>query len=94
MPTYAIVIIHKVKDEAKFSDYRKVAAEALAKHGGSILAPPSSPIKLDGDDAVPSSIVMLSFLSKAAAENWRKDPELQAVHALRNAGIDATIYAF
>ena len=42
----------------------------------------------------PKAIVLLSFPSKAAAQAWRNDPELQDIHAMRNAGVDMTVYAF
>jgi len=93
MPVYGVGIVHSLKDEATFGEYRKVAAEALAKHGGKVVVPPSPPATLDGDDS-PKAIVLLSFPSKAAAQAWRDDPELQDVHAMRNAGVNMTIYAF
>ena len=93
MAVYGIGIVNSLKDEATFSEYRKVAADALAKHGGKIVVPPSAPITLDGDDN-PKALVLLSFPSKAAAQAWRDDPELQDIHAMRNAGVDMTIYAF
>ena len=83
-----------MKDDAVFAEYRKSAAGAIAKHGGSLVVPPSPPIKLDGPDNTPAFITLLSFPSKEAAETWRNDPELNELHALRNAGIEATIYAF
>ena len=93
MTVYGIGIVHSVKDETKFGEYRKIAAEALAKHGGEIVLPPSPPVTLDGTDK-PKAIVLLSFPSKAAAQAWRNDPELQDIHAMRNAGVDMTVYAF
>ena len=93
MPVYGIGIVNSLKDEAAFGEYRKVAAEALGKHGGKIVVPPSPPTTLDGDDN-PKAIVLLSFPSKAAAQAWRDDPDLQDIHAMRNAGVDMTIYAF
>ena len=93
MAVYGIGIVNSIKDEATFGEYRKVAADALAKHGGKIVVPDFSPIKLDGDNNL-KGVVLLSFPSKAAAQAWRDDPELQDVHAMRNAGVDMTIYAF
>ena len=94
MSAYVTILIHKMKDEAAFAQYRSSAAVAIAKHGGALVAPPSEPIKLDGSDETPALITLLSFPSKAAAEAWRNDPELIDVHAKRNEGIEATIYAF
>lgn len=94
MSAYAAIIIHSMRDEAAFAEYRKSAAAAIAKHGGALIAPPSKPIVLDGEGRTPAFITLLSFPSKEAAEAWRNDPELLDLHAQRNVGIDATIYAF
>ena len=94
MTTNVVIIIHKMKDAGAFAEYRKSAANAIAKHGGSLVTPPSTPIQLDGSGQTPAFITLLSFLSKEAAEAWRNDPDLTELHAQRNAGIDATIYAF
>jgi uncharacterized protein (DUF1330 family) len=94
MSVHVAILIHKMKDEAAFAEYRKSAASAIAKHGGSLVAPPSKPIKLDGTSETPAFITLLSFPSKDAAESWRNDPELIELHAQRHAGIEATIFAF
>ena len=60
MACIAVGIIRQMKDEAVFSEYRAVAAEALSKHGGTILIPPSPPTVLDGEDA-PAAVVILEF---------------------------------
>ena len=67
----AVGIIREMKDEAVFSEYRAVAADALAKHGGTILIPPSPPTVLDGEDA-PAAVVILEFPDKGSAEAWRR----------------------
>lgn len=94
MSAHVAIIIHKMKDEAAFAEYRKSAAEAIAKHGGALVPPPSKPLQLDGSGEVPAFINLLTFPSKDAAEAWRNDPALVALHAQRNTGIEATIYAF
>jgi uncharacterized protein (DUF1330 family) len=94
MPVHVAIMIHKMKNEAAFAEYRKSAASAIAKHGGSLIKPTSQPLKLDGTGETPAFITLLSFPSKEAAELWRNDPELIELHAQRNAGIEATIYAF
>jgi|TARA_B110000116_G_scaffold129777_1_gene112622 uncharacterized protein (DUF1330 family) len=93
MAIYGVGILHSVKDAETFGKYREIANEALAKHGGEIVVPPSPSITLDGADN-PQMIVLLSFPSKAAAQAWRDDPELQDIHAMRNSGVDMSIYAF
>ena len=94
MAAYVVVIIHKIKDETAFAEYRKFAEGAINKHGGSAVVRPAAPVTLDGSGDNPRFITMLTFPSTQAAENWRNDPELKDIHALRNKAIDATIYAF
>lgn len=94
MSAYVTIIIHRMKDEAAFAEYRKSAAGAIAKHGGALVAPPSKPVVLDGAGEIPAFITLLSFPTKEAAQAWRDDPELIDLHSQRNAGIEATIYAF
>jgi len=94
LSAHIAILIHKMKDEAAFAEYRKSAQAAIAKHGGALVAPPSKPIVLDGVGETPAFITLLSFPSKEAAQAWRDDPELIDLHAQRNAGIEATIYAF
>ncbi len=92
MACITVGILRGVKDEATFAEYRTVAADALAKHGGTIVIPPSPPTVLDGDDA-PAAVVVLEFPDKESAEAWRNDPELASVHAMRNSGVDMDILA-
>ena len=94
MSVYVTIMIHKMKDEAAFAEYRKSAAGAIAKHGGALVAPPSKPLVLDGTGEPPAFITLLSFPSKESAQAWRNDPELIELHAQRNTGIEATIYVF
>tara|TARA_Y100000590_G_C15163445_1_gene804501 strand:+ start:189 stop:479 length:291 start_codon:yes stop_codon:yes gene_type:complete len=93
MPIYGVGILHSVKDAETFGKYRDVAEEALAKHGGEIVVPPSTSVTLDGADNA-QKVVLLSFPSMSAAQAWRDDPELQAIHAMRNSGVDMSVYAF
>ena len=37
MSAYVTIMIHKMKDEAAFAEYRKSAAGAIAKHGGALV---------------------------------------------------------
>jgi uncharacterized protein (DUF1330 family) len=92
MACIAVGIIREMKDEAAFSEYRAVASEALAKHGGSIVIPPSPPTVLDGEDT-PAAVVILEFPDTASAEAWRNDPELASIHEMRNNGVHMDILA-
>lgn len=92
MACIAVGIIREMKDEAAFAEYRAVAGEALAKHGGSIVIPPSPPTVLDGEDT-PAAVVILEFPDTASAEAWRNDPELASIHEMRNNGVHMDILA-
>ncbi|NDI01640.1 MAG: DUF1330 domain-containing protein [Actinobacteria bacterium] len=92
MACIAVGIIRGMKDEAVFAEYRAVAGEALAKHGGSIVVPPSPPTVLDGEDT-PAAVVVLEFPDTASAEAWRNDPELASIHEMRNNGVHMDILA-
>lgn len=94
MSALAIVIVRSIKDQDMLTRYREVAGEALAKYGATVTSSTSPPSQLDGSEAVPQALILLSFPSRKAAEDWRNDPELAEVHAMRNAGMDASIYAF
>lgn len=63
--------------------YRAVAAEALARHGGSVMHASTDVIAIDGQPDLPDVAVLLSFPDKAAALGWINDPELTDVHDLR-----------
>lgn len=82
MPAYAFVTLD-VTDTDKLAAYREKAGDALAKHGGKVLQASASPTMLEGDRAAPEMAVVLEFHSREAAENWRADPDLAAVHQLR-----------
>lgn len=65
------------------AQYREVAADALAKHGGKVESAAAECTVLDGAPDVPDIAALLSFPDKAAATAWASDPELADVHALR-----------
>jgi uncharacterized protein (DUF1330 family) len=92
MTEYVIGIVKGLKDPDRMAEYRAVAANALAKHGGKIVKPPTRPERIEGDAEAPKAIVLLSFPTSAAARAWRDDPELAGVHAMRHAGADITFF--
>lgn len=66
--------------------HRKRAGEALARHGGRVVAFAASPTVLEGALPAPDSAVIIAFPDRAAALARIGDPELQEVHALRRGG--------
>ena len=92
MVQFVVGHLKSIKDADKMGEYRKVAADALAKHGGRIVVPPTKQERIEGDAEAPQAIVLLSFPSADAARAWRDDPELAAIHAMRHAGADISFF--
>ena len=65
------------------AEYRDVAGEALAKHGGKVESATGAFTVLDGAPDAPNVAALLSFPNKEAAMAWSADPDLADVHALR-----------
>lgn len=90
MPVQALAMI-AVTDKTTLGAYREKAAEALAKHGGSVVAADPEPLVLEAANDAPNIVALLSFPSADAAKAWREDPDLADIHALRNKGGKSTI---
>lgn len=87
-----LIATMKIKDTDILQSYRQKAGEALAKHGGSLIA--AGPLKtvLEGDANIADTAAILSFPDAEAAQSWISDPELAPTHALRNAaGISSIV---
>ena len=84
---YAFVNL-EISNPAPLAEYKKVSGDALAKHKGAVVASSKVLTRLDGEGALPSVAVLLSFSDREHALAWANDPELEGVHALRrNAGV-------
>ncbi len=75
----------------KLAAYREKAADALTKHGGTLVAAGREPLSLEGSLTAPDLAGVLSFPDRDAALAWINDPELQSVHALRRGAGDSSI---
>ncbi len=83
---YATVSL-KITNPASLGEYRKHAADALAKHGGAVVVAAPKPTVLEGAPNVPDALVLLSFPDRDGAMAWINDPDLADVHGYRrNAG--------
>ena len=82
MTTHAIVTL-KISTPEKLAAYRDKAADALAKHGGTVLQASRDLSVIEGAVELPDLIAILAFPDQAAALAWINDPLLQDVHALR-----------
>lgn len=80
-----------ITDKEILGRYREVAADALAKHGGSVVAADPAPTVLEAAGDRPDILALLSFPTVEAAKNWREDSNLAEVHGLRNGGGKSTI---
>lgn len=80
---YAIVQM-RIDNPDKLAAYREVAGEALARHGGAVLAVKATPDALEGNALAPDMAGVLSFPDRDSAFAWVNDPDLEQIHALRN----------
>lgn len=80
-----------VTDKEALGTYREKAPEALARHGGSVIAADPAPTVLETAGETPDIAALLSFPDAEAAQAWISDPELSEIHALRNKGGKSTI---
>ncbi len=72
-----------VSNPQALAEYRDVAGQALAKHGGKVESATGEFTVLDGAPDKPNVAALLSFPDKTSALAWTNDPELADVHALR-----------
>lgn len=85
MPTYATVQL-VLKDMEAFGKYREKAGEALAKHGGKVIAGGPKSEVLEDTGAGECVMVLLEFPDADSARGWISDPDLQHIHDMRKAG--------
>lgn len=79
---YAYVAL-KITNPDMLAAYREKADEALAAHGGIVVAAKKDLVALEGTPTLPDMAAILSFPDRAAAEAWINDPALAGIHALR-----------
>jgi len=81
----------RIDTPEKLAEYRLVAAAALARHGGAVIAASPGPSPIDPGGRLtdpPGMVAILTFPTPEAAQAWIADPEIKNAHALRNsAGI-------
>lgn len=79
-----------ISDNSKMAVYREQANSALIKHNGALVAASADATQLFGKESH-QLVALLSFSDKASALNWKNDPELQDIHALRQDSGDCNI---
>jgi uncharacterized protein (DUF1330 family) len=77
-----IVVDCEVTDPAKYEDYKKLAQEAIAKHGGRYLARGGQTAVLEGGWR-PNRVVVLEFPSLDAARRFYTSVEYTAARRAR-----------
>ncbi len=87
---YAFVQM-KISNKDSLGQYREVAADALAKHGGAVLSAGADCSVIEGEMMQPDIAAVLSFPDRDAAMAWIDDPELISVHALRRGAGEVSI---
>ena len=90
MTTFAIATL-RVKNPETLAAYREKAADALARHGGSVAQASTELSLIEGTGPLPDGVAVLSFPDREAARAWINDPELASTHALRTQGADTQI---
>ena len=90
MTAHAIVTMTVTSPES-LARYREKAADALSRHGGTVLQASADLDLLEGGPELPTLAAVLTFPERAAALAWINDPELAPVHALRRGGGHSTI---
>lgn len=89
MTHFALVTL-VVKDAEKLAEYYAMGGPAVAKHEGRPIAGGPNTRALEEPHG-PTRGVVLQFPSEDHITQWLEDPELEEVHALRNAAADVTI---
>ncbi|MFV1570218.1 DUF1330 domain-containing protein [Phaeobacter sp. JH20_02] len=74
-----------LQDPETMAAYREKAGAALQKHGAKVLVSTPQQTVIEGTRDATGIGVILQFASPEAAKGWINDPELQDVHALRQA---------
>jgi len=90
MSHYAVVQLVPTNADA-LAEYRKDALSAVHKHGGSAFAGGPESIVLEDGGAGATTVLIVRFPDAKAGQAWIDDPDLAALHALRNKGAKSTI---
>jgi uncharacterized protein (DUF1330 family) len=85
-----VIAAETVKDEAMFSEYRKVVLPTIEAFGGKFIVRGGSLKVVEGEWPHPR-LVILEFPSREAAERWYKSPEYQRIIGLRLSSTDTDL---
>jgi uncharacterized protein (DUF1330 family) len=89
MPAYVVVNV-KVKDPARYEDYKQMAPASIAQYGGRYIARGGKVHVMEGDWR-PERLVLLEFPTAERAREWWASREYADAKALRCATADADL---
>ena len=85
-PAPAYILANLVVEDAdRYREYEKRFFPVLKKHGGSFITFDDATVTLEGDGP-PGRLVIFTFPSETAAQEWYADPEYQEISEHRRAG--------
>jgi len=85
VPVYMVVHLH-IEDPDRYLQYEKGFFPILKKHGGQFITYDDATSTFEGLSAPDGRIVLFTFPSEQAAQDWYNDPEYQALSEHRRAG--------
>jgi uncharacterized protein (DUF1330 family) len=87
MAAYAIGRL-RMRDPSWVAEYGPKTAELVKKHGGKFVVRGGKMERLEGQESLPSVVVVLEFPSMDKAKAWYNDPEYAPLITLRQKGSD------
>lgn len=81
-----------VADRAEYLAYSRRSAQAVAEHGGRVVALGKFREAQAGDIAPRQVLILVEWASRAAFESYLTDPALTDLHPHREAGASAYIW--
>ena len=92
MPAYAIGHI-RIKDPAKWIEYRDQVPDTLARWGGEVVFRARRSDVLHGEHAY-SDVVVLRFPDAGAVARWHASPAYQALIPLRDQAAEVLLISY
>ena len=73
----------QIHDADKYREYEKGFFPLLKKHSGEFITYDDNIKNVEGDNEVTGRVIIFSFPSEEAADNWYNDPEYQEISKFR-----------
>ncbi|WP_422742740.1 DUF1330 domain-containing protein [Mycobacterium sp. WMMD1722] len=91
MPVYALNLFD-VADRDEYLIYARRSPEAVAAHGGRVVALGQFREAVTGDIEPRQALILVEWESKEAFDSYRNDPELADLHPHREDGSSAYVW--